>query len=382
MRLRIIITAGILLPTIGLWFGWLAYRNRRRMQTATLSAFFLLAGMYPFYRVVDLAYWWFLQRSSFTHLSFVLIGVLVLAGIFTLIAWRATLKWRRRLSGLCAAGLLIFGGSVFWYTHRPLPAAIENQVLFNGISYTREIRREPYAMVVHIVKVELDTPGISFLVTPPITSGENDVSARTTSEFLQEFDLQLAINGGFFRPFWSNSPLDFYPQSGDPVVPLGKAASRGDVYSIVERSGEPIVYFSRDNRVSVNSPVGEIYNALNGNFELLRAGNETVRDYEPKIDPRTAIGLDRSGRTLMLLVVDGRQPNYSEGAKMPDLIRMFREHGMVNAVRLDGGGSSTLVMEGEDGNPVVLNSPINAQIPGYERPVATHLGIYAQRLTE
>jgi hypothetical protein len=45
-------------------------------------------------------------------------------------------------------------------------------------------------------------------------------------------------------------------------------------------------------------------------------------------------------------------------------------------MNLDGGGSSTLVIEGEDGQPVILNSPIDHYIPGTERPVANHLGIY------
>jgi exopolysaccharide biosynthesis protein len=46
---------------------------------------------------------------------------------------------------------------------------------------------------------------------------------------------------------------------------------------------------------------------------------------------------------------------------------------------LDGGGSSTMVIEGDDGEPKILNSPIDQYIPGRERPVANHLGIYLNR---
>jgi hypothetical protein len=46
---------------------------------------------------------------------------------------------------------------------------------------------------------------------------------------------------------------------------------------------------------------------------------------------------------------------------------------------LDGGGSSTLVIEGEDGLPEILNSPIDSYIPGRERPVANHLGITVKK---
>jgi exopolysaccharide biosynthesis protein len=49
------------------------------------------------------------------------------------------------------------------------------------------------------------------------------------------------------------------------------------------------------------------------------------------------------------------------------------------AMSLDGGGSSTMVIEGEDGQAVILNSPIDNYIPGRERPVGNHLGIYVER---
>jgi exopolysaccharide biosynthesis protein len=50
--------------------------------------------------------------------------------------------------------------------------------------------------------------------------------------------------------------------------------------------------------------------------------------------------------------------------------------GAQNAMSLDGGGSSTMVVQGKDGKPRILNSPIDKRIPGHERPVANHLGIF------
>ena len=78
----------------------------------------------------------------------------------------------------------------------------------------------------------------------------------------------------------------------------------------------------------------------------------------------------------MLMIVDGRQPNYSEGITLSELAELMREFGAYHALNLDGGGSSTLVVAGVDGQPRVLNSPIHTRIPGRERPVATHLGVY------
>ena len=85
---------------------------------------------------------------------------------------------------------------------------------------------------------------------------------------------------------------------------------------------------------------------------------------------------------LILVVVDGRQPGYSEGVTLQELADIIIFHGGHNAINLDGGGSSTMVVEGPLGGAKVINSPINGQIPGRERPVGNHLGIYAKPLKD
>lgn len=67
--------------------------------------------------------------------------------------------------------------------------------------------------------------------------------------------------------------------------------------------------------------------------------------------PRTAIGWTGDG-TWILVVVDGRQEKVSMGIDLPDLARWMVELGAVEAMNLDGGGSSTFVLDGG-----VRNSP-------------------------
>jgi exopolysaccharide biosynthesis protein len=86
--------------------------------------------------------------------------------------------------------------------------------------------------------------------------------------------------------------------------------------------------------------------------------------------------MNKNGRYLILVVVDGRQPFYSEGATFTQLAQLMIDQGAYVAMSLDGGGSSTMAVEGEDGEPVILNSPIDNYIPGRERPVANHLGVF------
>jgi exopolysaccharide biosynthesis protein len=256
-------------------------------------------------------------------------------------------------------------------------------------------------MVIHVVTVDLREPGVSLLVTPGDPKEELPLTARTTSKFLDEFGVQIAVNGDGFSPWHSNGIFDYYPHTGDPVEPTGFAASQGTVYS-PDTDAEPTLYISRTGQARFNSPGSKAYNAISGNLMLIEKGlavvaqaagqqNEKPKDEKvrnrPVMDepsngqdvpqPRTALAVDKSGRRLLLVVVDGRQPNYSEGTTLAELAEILLAHGGYTGMNLDGGGSTTLVMEGSGGRPVLLNSPVHQRIPGRERPVGNHLGVKA-----
>jgi exopolysaccharide biosynthesis protein len=124
-----------------------------------------------------------------------------------------------------------------------------------------------------------------------------------------------------------------------------------------------------------------MYNAISGQLMLLAGGNllpeVSAAPGANDPQPRTAVGLDKNSRRLIIVVVDGRQPGYSEGATLVELADLLLEKGAFYAMNMDGGGSSTMVVEGKNGNARLMNSPIDQRIPGRERPVGNHLGIYA-----
>jgi len=70
---------------------------------------------------------------------------------------------------------------------------------------------------------------------------------------------------------------------------------------------------------------------------------------------------------------------FSEGMNFPELVDLMLSFGAYTAMSLDGGGSSTMVIEGRDGAPRVLNTLIDEGVPGRERAVANHLGIFIRR---
>lgn len=81
--------------------------------------------------------------------------------------------------------------------------------------------------------------------------------------------------------------------------------------------------------------------------------------------PRTAIGRTAEGH-IWLVVVDGRQP-MAAGASLPELAQAMLRLGCVDAVNLDGGGSSTLFFGG-----LILNRPSD----GTERAIANSVMVY------
>ena len=271
-------------------------------------------------------------------------------------------------------GLVGFNWLVYIPRSQPKPAS---QALFQGITYAREVRQSPRQMIIHVVRVDLRAPGIRLLVTPGDPNAEHALKARTTSKFLQDYHVQVAINGDGFTPWYSNNLLDYYPHSGDPVEPIGFAASQGVPYS--ENTGEqPVLYLARNNQARFGTSEGKVYNAISGNLMLVQDGR-ILPGLEGEPQPRTAIGLDKRGKYLIIVVVDGRQPGYSEGATPEELAAILVEHGVNIGMNLDGGGSTTLVIE-KNGRPSIMNSPINNGIPGRERPVGNHLGIFAEPL--
>jgi Phosphodiester glycosidase len=273
---------------------------------------------------------------------------------------------------------IFVGGYVLYDRGRPAPIPMK-QKLFTGVTYRRIVHLSPRPMIIHILVIDTKATGVRFLVTPPDTKSDQPLNARTTTQFMEEFGVQIAINGDGFSPWWSHSPADYYPHMGDPVAPWGLAASGGKVYSEGVRnsvSPEPTFFISRKNVLSFNRRPDHIYNALSGDRMLVEQGS-IVQDLDTtNLNPRTAIGINKNGRLLILVVVDGRQPFYSEGATFPELAQIMLDQGAFFAMALDGGGSSTMVIQGEDGKSVIMNSPIDNYIPGRERPVANHLGVY------
>lgn len=151
-----------------------------------------------------------------------------------------------------------------------------------------------------------------------------------------------------------------------PIPPKGAVLSFGGTAAPDELSALQVgatVAFRTEWRSGFGLPVEFLDSAadiING-AGLLRRGGVRIDDWRAESlpvesfvmarHPRTLVGQDRAG-AVWLVTVDGRQPDYSIGMQFTDLQRLADRLSLVDALNLDGGGSTTMVVRGR-----VVNRP-------------------------
>jgi exopolysaccharide biosynthesis protein len=107
---------------------------------------------------------------------------------------------------------------------------------------------------------------------------------------------------------------------------------------------------------------------LNGTFvpDSINVREKTNLTFLTARHPRTFVGFDKDSTSLYLCVVDGRQAK-SVGMNFKEMAEFLLTIGVWNAVNLDGGGSTTMVIRDR-----IVNSPSDKT---GERPVANTLQV-------
>ena len=114
-----------------------------------------------------------------------------------------------------------------------------------------------------------------------------------------------------------------------------------------------------------------IRSAVTGAGRLLTGGKVAIdlkaesiaESFSTTRHPRTAAGVCADG-SVILVTIDGRQPSLSRGMSLLELAETLKRLGAIEAVNLDGGGSTAMAVRGD-----LVNSPSDAA----ERPVADML---------
>ncbi len=79
------------------------------------------------------------------------------------------------------------------------------------------------------------------------------------------------------------------------------------------------------------------------NNEELKFAGKAINDKHP----RTAMGYTADNK-LIVLVVEGRNPGVADGVSLTQLAEIMRDLGCVEALNLDGGGSSCMLINGKE----------------------------------
>lgn len=120
--------------------------------------------------------------------------------------------------------------------------------------------------------------------------------------------------------------------------------------------------------------------AVGGRELIVRDG---MTDISPRpaladqLHPRTAVGITAAG-DLIMATVDGRQNDHSTGVDLPELAELMLSRGAVQALNMDGGGSTTMAVR-LPGDPEV--SVVNSPSDGRERAVANSLVVVSSAPT-
>lgn len=120
-----------------------------------------------------------------------------------------------------------------------------------------------------------------------------------------------------------------------------------------------------------------VHSIVGGGPQLVRDGKVAITNAQEKIlpafvsdlHPRTALAKLASGK-LLLVTVDGRQPGISIGMSLNTLADLLIEFEAVEGINLDGGGSTTMVVQNK-----VVNKPSDAT---GERPVSDAILVFAR----
>ncbi|HEY5902502.1 MAG TPA: hypothetical protein VIU39_08110 [Anaerolineales bacterium] len=179
---------------------------------------------------------------------------------------------------------------------RPAPIAAKKK-LHEGVIYRRIVRYTPRLMIAHVLIIDTHTKGLRLFVTPADAGDGPPLRARTTTQFMRDFHVEIAINGDGFDPWWSRSPADYYPHSGDPVTPNGYAAAGGDIYARgIMEPPEPTMFISRRGDITFNKIPSRVFEAISGDRMLMLQGAPVSGLDNSERDPRTAVGTNANGR--------------------------------------------------------------------------------------
>ena len=263
----------------------------------------------------------------------------------------------------------------------PLHAA-ETAQPYPEVRTEQRTQTEP-AQQIFIARIDLTNPDVTVRVSrggaDPDGDEEFQTTLQTPSVIAEREHFEVAVNGDFFI---AKKTVDVEGEKSGYVTgkwakAVGPALTDGLLWATTSET-RPVFLVDDNNRARIakfqNLPTNA-RQVIAGSDLLLQDGQSIVApesSFAKSRHPRTAVGLADDGKTMILVVVDGRNANRAVGMSLAELTVLMRDLGCRDALNLDGGGSSELLIrDPNSGQLQVRNRPSD----GRERAVANVLGV-------
>jgi len=239
-----------------------------------------------------------------------------------------------------------------------------------GVRYLQRVTTTPRPLRIHVLVVDLSNPRIR-VGTLMKNEYPGPDGGETTSGMARRHGALAAINCDYFS---SGTTEDHIPQGisiHDGFLIPGSGYVPGRLSWVLNGStGESFIGVYAT--AYPYTPEPWMYQAASGGPRLVRNGAVSIENTSGlpsayALNPRTALGISQDRRKLILAVVDGRQPGFSEGMTGPEMGQLLIEMGAHDGMNFDSGGSSTFYLNG-----AVRNRPSD----GTERRVANALAVW------
>lgn len=258
---------------------------------------------------------------------------------------------------------------------------------YPAVAYAHEEITSPAPQRIHVARIDLSHPDVKVRAAAggadPDGAGPWQTTLMRPTDVAEREGFDVVINGDFFAHLSGKdaegaAALKEF-RGGIPAKVSGPAVTGGKLWGPTTK---PRASFLIDRRkrpaiAVVQDPPADAAEVVAGSDVIVRNGkNVAPPGLKPGFargpHPRTAVGIADEGKTLLLIVVDGRKKGVATGMSLSELADVMLKHGAKQAVNLDGGGSSVLaIRDPQTGAMRIRNTPSD----GRERVVANVLGV-------
>ncbi len=182
-----------------------------------------------------------------------------------------------------------------------------------------------------------------------------------TSKFAKDSGAIVAMNGTFYNMRPPYNCVCYFKKNGvEAFINNEDMAQRDNGAVAISKKGR-ISVVPGDTENLGNIPAEQTWaraidapSVMTSGPMLMFDGKDARLDensFNRNRHPRSAVAT--KGKKVYLITADGRSAEYAQGVSLWEFTAIMHYLGVDNAINLDGGGSTTLYAEGEEGNGII-----------------------------